>query len=89
MRRAGRGHHHMHFVERTNHFAQSVKMGKETVTRLFNQALGILRQISVEPCYLGYALSYGLYSIIVSEIYIEKVGEEDHKAVRKSFAMLS
>ena len=64
-------------------------MGKETVTRLFNQALGILRQISVEPCYLGYALSYGLYSIIVSEIYIEKVGEEDQKAIRKSFEMLS
>ena len=47
-------------------------MGKETVTRLFNQALGILRQISVEPCYLWYALSYGLYSIIVSEIYLKK-----------------
>ena len=47
-------------------------MGKETVTRLFNQALGMLRQISVEPCYLGYALSYGLYSIIVSEIYLKK-----------------
>ena len=48
-------------------------MGKETLNRLFSHALGIIRQISVEPCYLGYALSYGLYSIIVSEIYISKV----------------
>lgn len=48
-------------------------MGKETLTRLFNHVLGIVREISVEPCYLGYALSYGLYSIIVSEIYISKV----------------
>ena len=58
-------------------------MGRETLTRLFNQALGILRQVSVEPCYLGYALSYGLYSIIVSEIYIEKVRQDEHKAVQK------
>ena len=48
-------------------------MGKETLARLFNHALAIIRQISVEPCYLGYALSYGLYSIIVNEIYISKV----------------
>ena len=48
-------------------------MAKDTVARLFQQALSIVKQISVEPCYLGYALSYGLYSIIVNEIYISKV----------------
>ena len=53
-------------------------MGEHSPTvlkRLSNIVLGIIREISVEPCYLGYALSYGLYSIIASELYISKVRE--------------
>ena len=53
-------------------------MGEHSLTllrRLSNIVLGIIREISVEPCYLGYALSYGLYGIIASELYISKVRE--------------
>ena len=56
----------------------SDKMGEHSLTllrRLSNIVLGIIREISVEPCYLGYALSYGLYGIIASELYISKVRE--------------
>ena len=48
-------------------------MGKETLTRLLANFLGFISQISVEPCYLGYAISWGLSGIIVNEMYISKV----------------
>ena len=40
-----------------------------------NNVLAIIREISVEPAYLGFALSWGLYAIVSSELYISKVRE--------------
>ena len=41
--------------------------------RFFNNVLAIIREISVEPAYFGFALSWGLFAIVSSELYIEKV----------------
>ena len=48
-------------------------MGEHIVRRFFNNVLAIIREISVEPAYLGMALSWGLYGIVSSELYIDKV----------------
>ena len=48
-------------------------MGEHVVRRFFNNVLAIIREISVEPAYLGMALSWGLYGIVSSELYIDKV----------------
>ena len=48
-------------------------MGEHVVRRFYNNVLAIIREISVEPAYLGMALSWGLYGIVTSELYIQKV----------------
>ena len=48
-------------------------MGEHVMRRFFNNVLAIIREISVEPAYLGMALSWGLYGIVSSELYIDKV----------------
>ena len=48
-------------------------MGEHFVRRYYNNFLAIIREISVEPAYLGVALSWGLFRIVSSELYIQKV----------------
>ena len=48
-------------------------MGKSVLHRYFNNVVAVIRIISVEPVYLGFALSWGLYSIVSNELYISKV----------------
>ena len=60
-------------------------MGENVLRRFYNNVLAIIREISVEPAYLGMALSWGLYGIVSSELYISKVREkEDHCAKHES-----
>ena len=48
-------------------------MGEHFVRRYYNNFLAIIWEISVEPAYLGVALSWGLFRIVSSELYIQKV----------------
>ena len=48
-------------------------MGETLLRRYFNNVLSVIRAISVEPAYFGFALSWGLISIVSSELYISKV----------------
>ena len=50
-----------------------VKMGEDVLHRYLNNVVTVFRIISVEPAYLGFALSWGLYCIVSNELYISKV----------------
>ena len=56
-------------------------MGENVLRRFCNNILAVIREISVEPAYLGMALSWGLYGIVSSELYIQKVRERKHHCV--------
>ena len=48
-------------------------MEVNVLRRFSNSVQAVIREISVEPAYLGFALSWGLYAIVSSELYISKV----------------
>ena len=48
-------------------------MEENILQRFSRNVHAIIREISVEPAYLGFALSWGLYAIVSSELYISKV----------------
>ena len=50
-----------------------IDMGENIMRRYYNNVIAVIREISVEPAYLGMALSWGLYGIVSSELYISKV----------------
>ena len=65
-------------------------MGEHVVRRFFTNVIAIIREISVEPAYLGMALSWGLYGIVSSELYIQKVrAGEDQCVNRNSLLFIS
>lgn len=43
----------------------------------WSRLTGMLRAVSVEPAYLVFAISQGLYIIVASELYITKVKRPD------------
>ena len=48
-------------------------MGETLLRRYLDNFLSVVRAVSVEPAFLGFALSYGLVSIVSTELYIAKV----------------
>ena len=65
-------------------------MGENVLRRFCNNILAVIREISVEPAYLGMALSWGLYGIVSSELYIQKVRErKDHCGVHTNILSLN
>ncbi len=43
------------------------------IDRWWKWTKNVVRHISLEPAYFGFALSYGLYGIVAAELYITKV----------------
>ena len=56
-------------------------MEENVLRRFYNNVLAIIREISVEPAYLGFSLSWGLCAIVSSELYISKVRTMEHHFV--------